>query len=208
MAKLFIAVAAVALCAVLTKGTCDNNNPIDCLNNYCCPSGYSCISNGQCKKDGCFPSSSQVTLANGTKILMNDLIVGHQVFVNSKESSNVFMFSHRYPEVQTIFVELATDAGHLLQLTVGHYLYVNGAVAPASSVKVGDSLESETGAAVKVSSVSNVKATGLFNPHTLQGDIVVNGIRTTTYTDAIHPTLAHALLAPARAMHTLGYKLD
>ena len=43
-------------------------------------------------------------------------------------------------------------------------------------------------------SVGREVATGLYNPHTMTGDIVVDGIQTSTYTAAIAPTLAHLAL--------------
>ena len=48
---------------------------------------------------------------------------------------------------------------------------------------------------------------GLYNPHTMDGDIVVNGIKTSTYTAAIEPSLAHSLLWPVRMLYRLGVNL-
>ena len=47
-------------------------------------------------------------------------------------------------------------------------------------------------------------AQGLYNPHTMHGDIVVNGIRTSSYTAAINPILAHAALWPVRMLFSMG----
>jgi hypothetical protein len=86
----------------------------------------------------------------------------------------------------------------------GHYLYVNGELQTAGSVKVGDMLTLANGDKSAVTEVSSQWAPGLYNPHTLTGDIVVDGILTSTYTDAVSPTLAHALLAPLRQMYASG----
>jgi len=151
----------------------------------------------------CFPESASVTLSNGNTVTMAALKVGDHVRTAAKEFSEVFMFSHKYTDAQATFVELKTATG-TIRLSEGHYLYVNGKAAPASSVTVGDLLETATGASAAVTGVSQVRDTGLYNPHTMQGDIIVNGFRTTTYTEAIHPTLAHALLAPVRALHAMN----
>jgi hypothetical protein len=48
---------------------------------------------------------------------------------------------------------------------------------------------------------------GLYNPHTLNGDIVVNGVKTSSYTATVAPGLAHAALWPIRMLYTLGYDI-
>ena len=73
-------------------------------------------------------------------------------------------------------------------------------------MQVGDSIE-ENGVQVTVVAVSAATATGLYNPHTLNGDIMVNGFKTSTYTAAVAPALAHAALWPVRMMYTLGYDI-
>jgi hypothetical protein len=54
--------------------------------------------------------------------------------------------------------------------------------------------------------VSKVLATGLYNPQTLQGDVVVDNVRASTYTTAVEPAFAHAVLTPLRAAYSaLGF---
>ena len=71
-------------------------------------------------------------------------------------------------------------------------------------MQVGDIVE-ENGVQASVVAVSTETATGLYNPHTLNGDIVVNGIKTSTYTAAVAPALAHAALWPVRMLYSAGY---
>ena len=66
------------------------------------------------------------------------------------------------------------------------------------------SLTLASGKQDKVLSVGRVQKDGIFNPHTLQGDIVVDGVLTSTYTSAFSPTLAHVVLAPLRALYRAG----
>ena len=44
------------------------------------------------------------------------------------------------------------------------------------------------------------RAPGLYNLQTLHGDVVVGGLRASTYTTAVDPAVAHRLLWPLRAV--------
>jgi len=166
--------------------------------------GYIAVQcNRRSQSSTCFPSDATVELKDGSLVRMDSLKVGQNVRVAAKEHSEVFMFSHMYADALATFVELKTEQG-AIRLTADHYIYVNGLTVRAGSVKVGDLLETAEGKTAVVTGISSVRATGLYNPHTMQGDIVVNGFRTTTYTEAINPTLAHALLAPVRAMYNMN----
>lgn len=61
-----------------------------------------------------------------------------------------------------------------------------------------------TGRESKVTEVAKVWGVGRYAPHTMGGDIVVNGVLVSTYTTAVHPVLAHVLLAPMRMLHRAG----
>ena len=118
--------------------------------------------------------------------------------------SDVYMFSHKLAAARAEFVRISTAGGLSLSLTANHYLYANERLAVASTVKVGDKVKTATGEADEVTGVSSVWAEGLYNPHTMHGDIVVNGVQTSTYTSDIEPTLAHAALWPVRMLHSMG----
>jgi hypothetical protein len=65
------------------------------------------------------------------------------------------------------------------------------------------------GSEVSAVAVSQERNTGLFNPHTLQGDIIVNIVKTSSsYTAVVAPTLARSLLWPVRMQYSLGYDID
>lgn len=151
----------------------------------------------------CFPATAQVELKNGQFKYMDQLVVGDEVRVSPSEFSEVFMFSTQLTETTSKFVKLSTDDKEL-SLTPGHFLYVNGELTQAGDVKVGDVVVLGNGTKASVTAVGSSWAAGLYNPHTLHGDIVVDGVRTSTYTNAVHPKLAHALLSPIRAMYTAG----
>ena len=123
------------------------------------------------------------------------------------------MFSHRLVDAEVAYVELETAGGATLHLSGGHYLPVNGGrLVEARTVRVGDNVTlGASGAAAPVLAVRSARKGGLYNPHTLHGDIVVDGVLTSTYTAAFSPTLAHAALAPLRALYRAGvdiFKVD
>jgi Hint module len=153
----------------------------------------------------CFPASATVTLESGETIRMEALAVGDRVLVAANTFSTVFMFTHKDPAyTSSAFVRINTASGASLALTAGHYIHVNGGLSAASAVAPGDFLTLASGSADTVTSVeTSVSATGLFNPQTVDGSIVVDGVRTSTYTTAVAPALAHALLAPLRRAYAL-----
>ena len=154
---------------------------------------------------GCFPGSATVTLKTGKRCLMKDLQLGQEVLASPEGVySPVYLFSHSLPDAEVTFVKISTGTGLTLCLTAGHYLFVNDTAVPASTVQPGDTLNLADWQTDVVLSVTTERLTGLFNPHTLSGNLMVDGIYTTSYTTAVHPTLAHAVLAPVRFMYTMG----
>lgn len=89
----------------------------------------------------------------------------------------------------------------MLTLTGTHFIYkTDRSVVAAADVKVGDRLiDGEDGSETDVWKLETVWENGLYNPQTMQGDIVVDGIVSSTYTQAVPQQAAHALLAPVRA---------
>ena len=69
---------------------------------------------------------------------------------------------------------------------------------PTQSIHSGDSLLLGNGTLSVVHSIKFIDAFGLYNPQTMHGNIVVNGVQASTYTTALHPSAAHALLTPLR----------
>lgn len=128
---------------------------------------------------------------------MKDLKAGHNVLVGDNEHSKIFLWTHRQHDVKHEFIRITTKSGHTISMTRGHYLYGNGHLVSAGSVRIGDRLETDSGMSV-VRKVEKVEMEGLFAPHTMHGDMFVNGIRVSGYSTAVHPKLAHALLAPIR----------
>lgn len=151
----------------------------------------------------CFPSFATVELENGLVVRMDSLSVGETVKVGVNEYSRVFMFTHKLVGTENKFVTLSTASGAKVSLTHGHFIYSSGALVPASTVKIGDSLTLADGNKTAVTGIASTIESGLFNPQTVSGDLVVDGVKCSTYTTVVSPTLAHAILAPFRALQNL-----
>lgn len=153
------------------------------------------------KNPTCFPGAATVQLRDGSLVSMAELSVGDEVRVGKSQFSAVFMFTHRLPGVAAEFVEVTMTSGRRVSMTPGHGVYVEGGVVSAGTVKVGDSVESGAGGWEVVAAVRRVGGEGLYNPQTMDGRIVVDGVMASTYTAAVKGHIAHAALAPLRAAY-------
>ena len=151
----------------------------------------------------CFPSESTVELQSGIIIPMKAVSIGNRIRVSDTLFSEVFMFTHRIHDALTPFVTISTVDSKSISLTHGHYIYANGKLVAACTVREGDYVENAKGENVQVTRVKTSRKKGLYNPQTIHGDIVVDGIRASTYTTSVHHFCAHALLAPLRALYTV-----
>lgn len=153
----------------------------------------------------CFPRDSTVELRDGAMRRMDEVNVGDVVKVGVGEYSPVILFTHRLVSGSFRFVNLQT-AKAALKVSAGHFIYVNGALAAAQTVRVGDAIASGDGESAIVVNVDAVEGEGLFNPQTAQGDVVVDGFLSSTYTTAVDPAFAHAALGLFRILQKhLGF---
>jgi Hint module len=154
----------------------------------------------------CFPANARVRLSSGAYRTMSNLRVGDFVQVGPAMFSEIFMFTHRDAGGVHEFLQISTHDSAVISLSATHYLYVNSALAPAISIALGDSLMLADGRTSTVTKIEKVRARGLYNPQTLQGDIIVEGILASTYTTAVAPKIAHASLYPLRSIYiTTGW---
>lgn len=155
----------------------------------------------------CFPSRAMVELEGGATVRMDHLKIGDVVRVGYKAFSKVFMFTHKLDDTSANFIMLSTASGKNLSLTPGHYIYSSGALVPAFEVQVGSILQLGNGLTDVVTSLEMHQLEGLYNPQTVDGNIVVDDILVSTYTTAVSPSFAHILLTPFRLLDTLGVRL-
>lgn len=152
----------------------------------------------------CFPAAATVELEDGSFVRMDALSVGDMVKVGPTEFSRVFMFTHKMADVTQKFVTLSTASGAELSLTAGHFIYANGALVAAKNVQIGDVLTLGNGDSTSVVSVASKTDAGLYNPQTVNGNVIVDSIMSSTYTTAVEPSFAHVVLAPFRMFQNFG----
>lgn len=161
----------------------------------------------------CFPADVTVQLPDFSTKRMDSIKVGDIVRVADNRFSKIFMFTHKLRRVRSVFVQICCEQA-CIRLSPGHFIYLkHDKLVLASSVKVGDEIQLVHSSSLitegsVVRSVSFISAMGLYNPHTLNGDIIVNGIRASTYTSAVAPTLAHSLLTPLRLFFRLHNRVS
>lgn len=176
----------------------------------------------------CFPADELVTLRSGRVVRMEQLELDHEValpsLVDSRHGSRVFSFSHRDPYVLARFLSIrflhSNGVERYLRLTPGHYIYrwqqgssvvsdqstkSNIEAVPASILRIGDVLVGAAGDHPVVLSVNETISRGLYNPHTVHGDIIIKGIRVSCYTTAVPPVMASAVLFPFRVLYYLNF---
>lgn len=124
----------------------------------------------------------------------------------SGEYSPIYFFSHRHSKSVDQFVKISTSVRDVsLSVSGGHLIYANGRRVPARTVRVGDeiSISHKTAKTATVTATTRIESNGLHNPHTLHGDIIVNGVLASTFTSTVHPSVAQLLLFPFR----MAYKV-
>lgn len=152
----------------------------------------------------CFPADATVTLRDGSHKSMEHLEIGDEVLSSAGTYAEVFMFTHRRQRSYHRFVELSYEGGKkAILLSAGHYLQINGQMISSDNADVGDMVETADGSMKNVTHVSLAMRRGLYNPQTTSGLIVVNGVKSSTYTTAISPNVAHGMLQPLIALYKL-----
>jgi hedgehog protein len=183
---------------------------------------------------GCFPAAATVTTRAGPR-RMDELRVGDAVLAaradGSLEFQEVYFFGHRDAAADAAFVRLELEGGASLTLTPDHFVPVLPAGAGAGAgkermtyardVRPGDVLMVASGAGValrpaRVAAAAAVAGKGLFNPYTLGGTVVVDGVLASAHsswlldgaaaalglTQAL-PATFQALFAPLRVLYAL-----
>lgn len=162
--------------------------------------GYDCYvvaknynGNGVCSQKetiSCFPGDSIVITPTGKK-LISHLEVGDKVLTVSRTGmvlfEEIYLLGHKDFRSVGLFLQIHTDNNATLRLTRDHQIPFTSQVdkatnyGPAAGVKVGDyvSVVSDGSTAVslsKVTAVEEIFAQGYFNPYTMGGNIVVDGV--------------------------------
>lgn len=143
-------------------------------------------------------------LKGGIRKRMDEVEIGDLVHVGDGEYSAVIVWTHQSRNEFGRFVVVQADGG-AFAMTETHFVYSGRGVLAAKELKVGDVVRRGNGSWADVEKVKREVRKGLYNPQTVQGDIVVDGFVATTYTMATgNWRCGHGLLAPLRWMYRLG----
>lgn len=156
----------------------------------------------------CFPKSASVRLSDGSSKTMDQIATGDVVRSDTDGTmSPVIAWTHKGEAIRTRFIKASTRLGNLVA-TSGHYVFTASQdrtnLVRMKDLSVGMKLIHESGAHVPIVSLSKFTESGVWNPQTQSGSIVVDGFVASCYTEAVEPRTSHALLAPVRAVTSVG----
>lgn len=151
-------------------------------------------------RQACFPGDS---IVSGKR--MRDLKIGDVVWTGN-EYSPIIAFTHRSEEY-AIYKVITLVGQAQVAVSRGHYVYANGRCIRAEEVVVGDWMVTEGGSR-RVLKVEEDVRKGIYNPQTANGELMVDQVWVSAYTDALDQMSAgtwngewrigHALLTPVR----------
>jgi len=162
---------------------------------------------------GCFPGSATVQLQDGSSKLISDLCIGDRIRTKDGHST-YYLTSHQDPLALTEMVSIVTESGHSVTATPDHYIPLHqGGNKPMGKVISGDLILVQTDDRVEVSAVKTISVSvekGLYNPISLSGDMIVQGVVMSCWSDwflegflsgAIIPSVYQAITFPIRLLY-------
>jgi len=184
----------------------------------------------------CFPGDAMVSTPKGSK-MMRDLRVGDAVLTMDADGrtvyEDVYMFGHAQSSVNERFVQFGfgTEEPLKLEISEDHFLPTCAVQSQpcaweervhkyARHVQTGDYVwaapDSNQPNLVRIMSVAYVVNEGLYNPYTLSGNIVVNGVVASSHSSWVLdpltpkslvqylPSMYQMLFAPGRLLYWLA----
>ena len=116
------------------------------------------------------------------------------------------MFTHVEKSTRLEFVEINTKSGRTLSISSGHLLHIGDAknLKAAGTVEEGHTITLADGTTDKVVGITKAVKAGIYAPQTTTGEIVVDGVLASCFTDYSSPALQRAMLAPIRLMYEVN----
>jgi hypothetical protein len=184
----------------------NDNNPSD--NN---PSDN--VSNNN---DNCFSGSNSVEVKNKGLIFMHQLQIGDYVKtgIDDQTYSRVYSFAHLDRQAVVAYLQIYVEAAHKpIEMSNQHLLYMgDGTLVPAETVHTGDKLLYQ-GEQRSVVRIQTIQRRGLYHPITESGDIIVSGVRASTYASVlgmdskVEAFVTHSVLSPLRLACRLNFAI-
>ena len=137
---------------------------------------------------------------------MMDLHIGDEVLTGNGSYEPVYAFAHYAPRTRASYLQLTTSGGTKLEVTPEHLIFIKDKKHPvrADKIMIGDSFQGILGDEdMSVTNIRIVELNGLFAPLTVDGTIVVEGIKASCYiwtgaTPVDQHKLTHMTLSPFR----------
>lgn len=158
----------------------------------------------------CFSGSNMVEVKDKGSILMSELQIGDYVKSSNVDTeretfSRVYSIAHLKRDVQVEYLQIYVDtAQQPLEISKQHLLYLgNNELVPAENVRIGDELVYQR-KRHQVVRIQRVQRHGLYHPVTESGEIIVSGVRASTYAKLLQmdPSMevfaTHLILSPLR----------
>lgn len=146
----------------------------------------------------CFPADALVFTESGMTMRMDQIRIGQRLLTAAGTFADVYLQSHQDHSTIAPFIELTMQTGQQVSLSELHYIEAAGSMRQAQDVRVGMSVTvCPHHGHCKLSPVVSlrfVEKRGLFNPMTMSGTIVVNGVKVSCHSDWFLE--AGSLLAP------------
>lgn len=156
----------------------------------------------------CFPSDAKVVREGWETVRISEVRISDRLLTQGGRFSAIMMSSHNDTSAWSAFVTLQTSSGFAVTLSGSHYIPTATGLQTAKHIVVGDVLTLWNGETDTVAHKGSVWKVGLHNPHTTDGTIVVDGVLTSTFTEAVPPGMANALLSPIKWLFRLGIRTD
>ena len=201
---------------------CDNS---DSFCSYTCDGGEDCAP--YCESS-CFPATATVTTDDGGTKEMRDVQVGDRVEVVRADGSlgfeDVYLLTHKDATATSSYVRLSLDGGRSLVLSPRHFIptatggstaWADRTVLGADEVRAGDriwQLDQGVMRLATVAAATREPADGAFNPLTMDGTIVVDGVVASAHSDWFldgyvsadtQAKVYQAMFAPVRGLYRI-----
>jgi len=150
----------------------------------------------------CFSAFNNVEVQGRGFVSMDSVKVGDHVRASNDNFSRVFSLAHLDHDLETDFLQIyAEGLSKPLEITARHMVFSFDKAVRADEVSVGDMLDNN-----KVTEIKSVKRTGVYAPVTESGEIIVSGVRASSYPSFMdnipfdQHKLVHFFFGPRRLM--------
>ena len=126
----------------------------------------------------CFSGQTTVEVKRRGTIAMANVKLGDEILVSANRYEKVYSFGHRHETIEATFLQFLPFG---LEISNEHMVFINRRYIPASTVKVGDQIETASGEILSIETINVVHRKGVYAPFTMSGTIVVSNVKVSSY---------------------------